>query len=53
LAAKSGCSRNGTFVEAPKQHNRREENAQIKRGFLPKRFTSDPHVGPHKVIDAA
>jgi IS5 family transposase len=52
LAAKGGCSMDGTFVEVPKQHNTPEENAEIKRGSIPKQFTSDPHVGAHKDTDA-
>ncbi|MDR1492165.1 MAG: hypothetical protein LBT05_05545 [Planctomycetaceae bacterium] len=40
LAAKGGCSMDGAFVEAPTQHNSRDENAQIKRGVIPERFTS-------------
>jgi IS5 family transposase len=52
LAAKGGCSMDGTFVEVPKQHNSRTENDQIKRGSIPERFTSDPHVGCHKDTDA-
>jgi hypothetical protein len=42
----------GTLVEVPKQHNSREENAEIKRGSIPKQFISDPHVGSHKETDA-
>jgi IS5 family transposase len=42
----------GTFVEAPKQHHSREENAQMKQGTIPQRFTSDSPVGSHKDTDA-
>ncbi|MDR2755675.1 MAG: transposase [Planctomycetaceae bacterium] len=52
LESKGGCSMDGTFVEVPKRHNSRDENAQIKRYSIPKRFTSEPHVGCHKDTDA-
>jgi IS5 family transposase len=52
LEAKGGCRMDGTFIEVPKQHNSRDENAQIKRGSIPERFTSEPHVGCHKDTDA-
>jgi IS5 family transposase len=50
--AKGGCMMDGTFVEAPKPRNSRTENDQIKRGEIPERFSSDPHVGNHKDTDA-
>jgi IS5 family transposase len=42
----------GTFVEVPKQHNSREENAQIKGGSIPQRFSSDRSVRSHKDTEA-
>ncbi|MDR1491236.1 MAG: hypothetical protein LBT05_00705, partial [Planctomycetaceae bacterium] len=41
--AKARSIVDGTFVEVPKQRNRREENAQIKRGGIPESFTQNPH----------
>ncbi|MDR1494259.1 MAG: transposase [Planctomycetaceae bacterium] len=40
LIAKASSIVDGTFVEVPKQRNRREENAQIKRGGIPESLKS-------------
>jgi IS5 family transposase len=42
IIAKASSIVDGTFVEVPKQRNRREENAQIKRGGIPESFTKNP-----------
>ncbi|MDR1492438.1 MAG: IS5/IS1182 family transposase, partial [Planctomycetaceae bacterium] len=52
LVAKARSIVVGTFVEVPKQRNRREENAQIKRGGIPESFTQNPHKKSHKDVDA-
>ena len=41
-----------SLVDAPKQRNRREENAQIKDGETPKRFEDNPNVARQKDTDA-
>ena len=41
-----------SLVDAPKQRNNREENAQIKAGETPQRFEDNPNVGRQKDTDA-
>ena len=41
-----------SFVEVPRQRNRREENAQIKAGEIPETFTDNPHKLSQKDTDA-
>jgi len=41
-----------SFVEVPRQRNRREENAQIKAGTKPESFTENPHKESQKDTDA-
>jgi IS5 family transposase len=43
LIVNEGKIIDASFVEVPKQRNRREENAQIKSGEIPERFTENPH----------
>ncbi|MEX2322038.1 MAG: IS5 family transposase [Saccharospirillum sp.] len=50
--AKKGQMVDASFVNAPKQRNRREENAQIKAGETPQRFRDNPNVGRQKDTDA-
>ena len=39
-----------SLVDAPKQRNSREENAQINDGEVPQRFRKSPHVERQKDI---
>jgi len=48
----SGLIVDGTFVEVPKQRNSKEENAQLKSGEIPERFSANPHVFSQKDISA-
>jgi len=48
----SGKIIDSSFVEVPVQRNSRDENAQIKRGETPQRFTDNPNVGRQKDVDA-
>lgn len=41
-----------SFVEVPRQRNRREENAAIKRGEVPEEWKDDPKRLCHKDLDA-
>jgi IS5 family transposase len=41
-----------TFVDVPRQHNSREENAKIKAGEIPESFEKNPHVRAQKDTDA-
>lgn len=41
-----------SLLDAPKQRNRRGENAQIKASETPKRFEDNPNVGRQNDIDA-
>jgi len=50
--ARKGQIVDASFVEAPRQRNSREENAQIKDGELPDRFAKNPNVARQKDIDA-
>jgi IS5 family transposase len=52
FSAKSGSIVDSSFVEVPKQHNTREENAQIKQGEIPETLSSNPHVLSQKDTDA-
>lgn len=42
-----------SFVEAPKQHNTREENKMIKQGKGQQLWNDNPHKKCHKDIDAS
>jgi len=52
LVGKEGRIIDASFVEAPRQRNDRDDNAQIKRGERPAHFDENPHVGSHKDTDA-
>ncbi len=52
LIGKAGKIVDASFVEAPKQHNSREDNAIIKQGERPKSFDENPHKGAQKDTDA-
>jgi len=41
-----------SFVDVPKQRNKKEENKQIKAGEIPDKFTNNPHIGSQKDTDA-
>jgi len=41
-----------SFVEVPRQRNKRDENAQIKSGEIPESFTENPHRLSQKDTDA-
>lgn len=50
--ASKGQIVDASFVDAPKQRNSREENAQIKEGEIPKRFESNENIKRQKDVDA-
>ncbi len=50
--ARKGQIVDASFVHAPKQRNTREENAQIKAGETPKRFTDNDNVKRQKDTEA-
>jgi len=52
IVAKEGSLVDASFATVPKQHNRREENAQIKAGEVPESFEENPHKRSQKDCDA-
>ena len=50
--AEKGQIVDASFVDVPKQRNKKEENKQIKEGVIPDRFNENPHVGAQKDTDA-
>lgn len=52
FAARRGSVVDASLVEAPRQRNTREQNAQIKRGERPESFDENPHRGRQKDTDA-
>ncbi|MEJ2475683.1 MAG: IS5 family transposase, partial [Desulfobacterales bacterium] len=50
--ARKGQMVDASIVDAPKQRNGREENAQIKAGEVPERFRENPNVGRQKDTEA-
>ena len=52
LAPCGGQIIDSTIIPVPKQHNRREENAAIKRGELPHRWEDNPARLRQKDLDA-
>lgn len=52
LIASCGKIIDASFIEAPKQRNRRHENAQIKRGEVPERIARKPRRQCQKDLDA-
>jgi IS5 family transposase len=53
IKPQGGTLVDGTFVEVPKQHNTKEENAQIKKGEVPKSFENNTHKLAQKDCDAS
>ena len=52
LIVNEGKIIDASFVEVPRQRNKREENEQIKEGIIPERFEANPHVKAQKDTDA-
>lgn len=52
LIAQEGKIIDASFVEAPKQRNSREENAQIKNGSIPTEWNDKPNKKRQKDVDA-
>lgn len=52
LITRKGNIVDATFVEVPRQRNRREENQSIKSGELPAGWEQDPKRLSHKDLDA-
>ena len=52
MIAREGSIVDASFVDAPRQRNRREENAQIKKGERPEGFEPDTAKGRQKDCDA-
>lgn len=52
LIASCGKIIDASFIEAPKQRNGRQENAQIKRGEVPERIAKKPRRQCQKDLDA-
>lgn len=52
LLPKDGHIVDATFIEVPKQRNRREENAEIKEGRVPKGWADDAKKLCHRDLDA-
>jgi IS5 family transposase len=52
LIASCGKIIDASFIEAPKQRNRRHENEQIKRGEVPERIAKKPRRACQKDLDA-
>lgn len=50
--AQCGQIVDATLIPVPKQHNRRQENAQIKRGEVPEDWHEQPHKQAQKDVDA-
>jgi len=52
LIVNEGKIIDASFVEVPRQRNRKEENEQIKEGIIPERFEANPFVKRQKDTDA-
>ena len=52
IVAKEGIIVDASFVNVPKQRNRRDENKQIKNGKTPKSFEDNPNKKAQKDCDA-
>lgn len=50
--AQKGQIIDASFVDVPRQRNKKDENKQIKQGEIPQRFEDNPHVGKQKDTDA-
>jgi len=44
LIVNEGKIIDASFVETPRQRNKKEENKQIKEGIIPERFEANPHA---------
>lgn len=53
LKARKGQIVDASFVEAPRQRNTREDNAEIKAGKRPSKFDENPNVSRQKDTDAS
>ena len=51
LLVKEGVMVDATFVEVPRQHNSREDNAKIKKGKTPKVWLKQPRKLAQKDVD--
>jgi transposase, IS5 family len=52
MFTKEGRIVDATFVEVPKQRNSREENQQVKDGFVPEQWDVEPRKLSQKDVDA-
>jgi IS5 family transposase len=52
MIANKGQIIDATFVDVPRQRNRREENAQIKAGEVPQEWAENPAKARQKDVDA-
>ena len=52
LIVKAGSIIDASFVDVPRQRNKREENKLIKEGKRPEAFDNTPHKGAQKDCDA-
>ena len=52
LIAHEGKIIDASFVEAPRQRNKREENQQIKEGQIPEAWYENPHKKRQKDVEA-
>lgn len=52
MIARKGQMIDATFVEAPRQRNPKEENAQIKEGKVPEDWKAKPAKARQKDVDA-
>lgn len=50
--AQKGQIVDASFVDVPRQRNKKEENELIKEGKTPKRFNDNPNIGRQKDTDA-
>ena len=50
--AKGGTRVDASWVEVPRQHNKRQENEEIKASQLPKSFQENPYKARQKDTDA-
>ena len=53
IVAKEGSIVDASFVDVPRQHNTREENAGIKKGAIPLEFGKNPNRLCQKDTDAS
>ncbi|MDR3108735.1 MAG: transposase [Planctomycetaceae bacterium] len=53
MKPRGGTLVDGTFVEVPRQHHTKEENAQLKNGEVPQSFEHNKHKLAQKDCDAS